>query len=95
MADPAANTQAGTSPGASMTQTENGVKSAPNADLRGTNPAKKIGLGLFLLLCVVGLALLIAFFGAVRHWLALHTGTLNGGSGPVLQLLVGFWFRPR
>jgi len=87
MTDPAATTQAGTSAGASITQTGNGDGSVPNTDLGDTNPAKKVGLGLFLVICVVGLALLIAFFSAVRHWLALHTGTLHGGP----DLYYNFW----
>jgi hypothetical protein len=90
MSDLAANTQTGTSPGASIAQTEDGVKPAPSPDLAGSNPAKKIGLGLLLVLCVVGLALLIAFFGAVRHWLALHTGTLNGGPDRYYNFWSGF-----
>jgi len=61
--------------------------SAPAADPGGTTPVRKIGLGLLLVACVVGLALLIAFFAAVRHWLALHTGTLHGGP----DLYYNFW----
>ena len=90
MSDPGAApaaTQAGTSSVASMAQAGNGDKSGPNADLGGARPAKKVGLGLFIVLCVVGLALLIVFFGAVRHWAALHTGTLHGGP----DLYYNFW----
>ena len=87
MTDPAATTQAGASAAASMTQTGHGDGSVPNADLSGSNHAKKVGLGLFLVLCVVGFALLVAFFAAVRHWLALHTGTLHGGP----DLYYNFW----
>ena len=87
MSDPAVTTQAGASPAAPMTQTGSGDTSVPNADIGGSNPAKRIGLGLFLVLCVVGLAFLIAFFAAVRHWLALHTGTLHGGP----DLYYNFW----
>jgi hypothetical protein len=36
---------------------------------------------------VVGIALVIAFFGAVRHWVALHTGTLHGGP----DIYYNFW----
>jgi hypothetical protein len=43
--------------------------------------------GVALLLVVAGIALLIAFFAAVRHWLALHTGTLHGGP----DLYYNFW----
>ena len=44
-------------------------------------------LGLVIVLLIIGLALLIAFFAAVRHWLALHTGTLHGGP----DLYYNFW----
>src|SRR5665213_1174460 len=50
--------------------------------------SRRLGIGLvFLVLLVVGIALLIAFFGAVRHWLALHTGTIHGGP----DLYYNFW----
>jgi hypothetical protein len=41
--------------------------------------------GLLVLILVV--ALLIAFLGALRHWFALHTGTLHGGP----DLYYNFW----
>jgi hypothetical protein len=90
MSDHATTAQAGTSPVASATSTGSGGGSVPNADLGGTSPAKKIGLGLLLVFCVVGLALIIAFFGALRHWLALHTGTLNGGPDRYYNFWSGF-----
>src|SRR5580700_8425340 len=90
MSDHATTAQAGTSPVASTTPTGSGDGSVPNADLGGTSPAKKIVLGLLLVACVVGLAFLIAFFGAVRHWLALHTGTLNGGPDRYYNFWSGF-----
>jgi hypothetical protein len=49
--------------------------------------AKKLGLGLFLLLLVAGIVLIAVFFAAVRHWFALHTGTLHGGP----DLYYNFW----
>jgi hypothetical protein len=45
----------------------------------GTSPTKKVTLVLVVVLLIVGIALLIAFFDALRHWFALHTGILNGG----------------
>src|SRR5277367_5963680 len=48
---------------------------------------RRLGGVLFLLLLVVGIAFLIAFFDVVRHWLALHTGTLHGGP----DLYYNFW----
>jgi len=53
----------------------------------GSRHATRLGLVLFLILLVVGVALLIAFFGGLRHWLALHTGTLHGGP----DLYYNFW----
>jgi hypothetical protein len=53
---------------------------------RGAKP-RRLGLGLFLFLLLVGIILLIAFFSAVQHWLALHTGTLHGGP----DLYYNFW----
>ena len=78
MSDNFTTAQTGTSAAISTKATE-GDGSIPDADLDGTISVRKIGLGLLLVLSVVGLALLIAFFAAVRHWLALHTGILNGG----------------
>src|SRR5665213_623593 len=73
-------------PSASSSPTQNGVGvgSEPETD---RSPTRKWVLGLLLILLVVGIALIIAFFGAVRHWLALHTGTLHGGP----DLYYNFW----
>jgi hypothetical protein len=40
-----------------------------------------------LIVVIVLVALLIAFIGALRHWFALHTGTLHGGP----DLYYNFW----
>ena len=40
-----------------------------------------------LIVLIVAVALLIAFLGALRHWFALHTGTLHGGP----DLYYNFW----
>jgi len=53
----------------------------------GRSPARKFILLVLLILFVVAIALVIAFFDAVRHWLALHTGTLHGGP----DLYYNFW----
>jgi hypothetical protein len=50
-------------------------------------PTRKWLTGVLLLLLVVGIALVIAFFAALRHWVALHTGTLHGGP----DLYYNFW----
>lgn len=87
MSDSAATAQASSTPNVPVAQSGNGDMPVPDADHRGARSARKVGLGLGLVLCVVGLALLIAFFGGVRHWLALHTGTLHGGP----DLYYNFW----
>ncbi len=47
---------------------------------------KRLALGSLVLLVLVALVLLIVFFAFLRHWAAIHTGTLNE-SGPYY----GFW----
>jgi hypothetical protein len=86
MPDSPATTQAGISPAAPPTQTGNDG-SGPNLEDEGGSRTRKWVVVLFLLLLVVGIALLIAFFAGVRHWLALHTGTLHGGP----DLYYNFW----
>jgi hypothetical protein len=90
MSDTAATSHAETSLTATSPQTANGEGSIPNMEPGGTSPTKKIVLVLFLALGVVGLALLIAFFGAARHWIALHTGILNGGPDRYYNFWSGF-----
>lgn len=83
MSDSATTTQAGPSapvPAASGSSTG----AAPD---EGTGPMRKIILGVVIALLIVGIALLIATFGATRHWFALHTGTLHGGP----DLYYNFW----
>lgn len=86
MSDSAATTPVGTQP-AVPAQAATSDGASPQADPGGARPAHRIGLGLLLVICVVGLAVLIAFFAAVRHWLALHTGILHGGP----DLYYNFW----
>jgi hypothetical protein len=49
---------------------------------------KRIGLGLFTLLVLAGLVLLIVFFNFLRHWVAIHTGTVYSSSNPIYY---NFW----
>jgi hypothetical protein len=52
------------------------------------SPAKKIGLGLFVSLLLAGLVLLIVFFDFLRHWTAIHTGTVYSSNRPIYY---NFW----
>ncbi len=55
-----------------------------------TSATKRVVLGALIALLIVGLALLIAFFAAIRHWTALHTGILNGGPDRYYNFWSGF-----
>jgi len=70
-----------------LPQTGNGDGAGVDSASEGGGQSRILGLVLFLILLVVGVAFLIAFFDAVRHWLALHTGTLHGGP----DLYYNFW----
>jgi hypothetical protein len=88
MSDTAATDQAGTLSAAPVGQTGNGKASVPDADDGDPRSAvRRVALVVFLVLAVIGIAVLIATFDAVRHWLALHTGTLHGGP----DLYYNFW----
>ena len=55
-----------------------------------TSAATRVALGVLIALRIVGLALLIAFFAGIRHWLALHTGILHGGPDQYYNFWSGF-----
>ena len=80
--NPSTSTSTSTSP--PLVENEVGVGDETKPE---RSPMRKWILGLLLILLVTGIALIIAFFGAVRHWLALHTGTLHGGP----DLYYNFW----
>jgi hypothetical protein len=81
-------------PSASETQAGAMVAGVDGAAAEPATPAfppdnsgnKAVWLG-GLLLAIVCVALLIAFVGALRHWFALHTGTLHGGP----DIYYNFW----
>ncbi len=54
-------------------------RSAFDAENDQRSHAGRVALGLALVLVAIGIVLLAIFFAEVRHWLALHTGVLNGG----------------
>jgi hypothetical protein len=81
---PATTVNPSTSTSAPLAQNGVGTRNEVETDPR---PTPKWVRGLLLILLVVGIALIIAFFDALRHWLALHTGTLHGGP----DLYYNFW----
>jgi len=90
MTDPPAATATTVTP---STQPPSGGSSGAGADsaTEGRGPvSRRLGLGLLLLVFVVGVAFLLAFFDVVRHWLALHTGILHGGPDVYYNFWSGF-----
>jgi hypothetical protein len=79
MADPQVTTQAEASLTVPTTQSGAGDGPALDPGLGTGIAVRKVVLGFLAILLAVGVALLIAYFATVRHWLALHTGILNGG----------------
>lgn len=91
MLDPPAPTETTTSSSISLPPGGNsGVVGVDSGTGGGSHP-RKLALGLFFVLALVaGIVLLIGFFDVVRHWLALHTGTLHGGPDQYYNFWSGF-----
>jgi len=51
---------------------------------------RRVGLVLLLAIVGLGIVLLAIFFAEARHWLALHTGVLNGGPDRYYNFWSGF-----
>ncbi len=64
-----------------------GGGAAEGAETGSGGQSRKLGVAFLVVLLTIGIALLVAFFDVVRHWLALHTGTLHGGP----DLYYNFW----
>jgi len=86
MSDPSATTQADAAAPSPAVSGPNGG-TVPG---EGRTPARKIVLGVLIVLLVVAIALLIAFFATARHWFALHTGILHGGPDQYYNFWSGF-----
>lgn len=87
MSNPAAETQTASPSAHPLPPAGSGGGAGAAPETGEAAQLRKWVIGLALLLVVVGLAFLIAFFGVVRHWLALHTGTLHGGP----DIYYNFW----
>ena len=87
MSDPPAATETTASPSSPQPQLGTDGGASVDSGTGGPGQSRSLRLPVFLFLLVVGLAFLIAFFSVVRHWLALHTGTLHGGP----DLYYNFW----
>lgn len=66
------------------------VAAVPAPEFAPTDAGNRLPWVVGLAVVVVVVALLIAFFGALRHWVALHTGTLHGGPDVWYNFWSGF-----
>ena len=62
----------------------------PTPEFAPTSTGNKVGWVAGVVGVIVALILLIAFFGALRHWFALHTGMLKGGPDVYYNFWSGF-----
>ena len=90
MSDSSTTLQAGTPGPAVSGGPGNGLPGNAMESDESTGITRKVVLGLVIVLLVVGLALLIVFFAAVRHWFALHTGIIHGGPDQYYNFWSGF-----
>lgn len=98
MSEPAAVQDPTPTPEATPEATPTTVPDAgPGADQRAfdtevppRSPARAAVLGVLLVAVAVGVVLLAVFFAQVRHWVAFHTGVLNGGPDRYYNFWSGF-----
>lgn len=76
-------------PGSQMARsvTTSADASAGPPEFAPTSSGDKLVWVIGIVVLIVAVALLIALFGTLRHWFALHTGTLHGGP----DLYYNFW----
>jgi hypothetical protein len=87
VSDPVATPTTTSSQRPSEAQAPNAAAPVPECEVPAPSRVGKVVVVVLVILGVVGLALLIGFFDGVRHWIALHTGTLHGGP----DLYYNFW----
>lgn len=63
---------------------------APTPAFPPDNSGNRVVWVMGLLIAILLLALLIGFIGVLRHWFALHTGTLHGGPDVYYNFWSGF-----
>ena len=69
------------------TEASGGNAQVPTAEFAPTSTGNNLAWVIGLAFLIVVIALSIAFFGFLRHWFAVHTGTLHGGP----DLYYNFW----
>jgi hypothetical protein len=87
VSDPLATPTATSSQNPSAPKATSGTVPLPDCEVPAPSPVRRAAAVIAIALGVVGLALVVAFFDGVRHWIALHSGTLHGGP----DLYYNFW----
>jgi hypothetical protein len=80
-------------PGAATPPTGSAPSETPGSGSTSPEPPSRAGtysLRMVGLIFVVGIILIALFFGAVRHWVALHTGVIHGGPDQYYNFWSGF-----
>ncbi len=70
-----------------MTETPSDSSTMPMPEFAPGSTGNKVGWVIGVVVLIIAVALLIAFFGFLRHWFAVHTGILHGGP----DLYYNFW----
>ena len=66
------------------------ASTVPTPEFAPSSTGNKTAWVLGVVLLILAIALLIAFFGSLRHWVALHTGTIHGGPDVYYNFWSGF-----
>jgi hypothetical protein len=83
--DPGASTEGSSAASSLLAQVGEGG-GAQDSDAGGQ--VRKFAFRLLFLVLVAGLVLLIVFFSFLRHWTAIHTGTIYSSTNPIYY---NFW----
>ncbi len=67
-----------------------GAPTVPTPEFAPSSSGNRLAWVIGVIVLIVIVALMIAFFGGLRHWVALHTGTLHGGPDVYYNFWSGF-----
>ena len=88
--DPSKATETDASPSTPAPVSPSDEGSTGGTQASGGVQPHHVALGVFIALLAVAVVLIALFFAALRHWLALHTGILNGGPDRYYNFWSGF-----
>ena len=79
-----------TAVGSSPIPPTSGTSAVGTPEIAPGSSGNRLTLVLIAVLIVIGFAILIALFGVLRHWIALHTGVVHGGPDEFYNFWSGF-----